>query len=70
MIMNNKNKNLSRNRKGRIIRKIKLVDKMKTLFKKIKSEKKKKSNNFDKFESLEIELVEIKYANNTKKFTN
>ena len=41
MIMNNKNKNLSRNRKRRIERKNKIDDKLKILFKKNKSEKEK-----------------------------
>ena len=62
MIMKNENEKLSRNRKRRIERKIKLDDKMRTLFKKIKCEQKKKKN-IDKIKELEIELVKIKYAN-------
>ena len=64
MIMNNENKNFSRNRKRRIDRKIKLDDEMKTLLKKINSRKKKKIENFDKTKELKVELVKIKYANN------
>ena len=60
MIMNNENEKLSRNRKRRIERKIKMDDRMKSLIKKIKSQKKK---NTDNFKELEIELVKIKYAN-------
>ena len=41
--MNNENKKLSRNRKRKIERRIKIDDKMKSLLNKIKSEKKKKS---------------------------
>ena len=55
MIINNENKKLSRNRKRRIERKIKMDDKMKTLLNKIKYQKKKKNN--DKIKELEIELV-------------
>ena len=44
MIMNNENKKLSRNRKRRIERRIKIDDKMKSLLIKNKSEKKKKKN--------------------------
>ena len=40
---------------------------MKILFKKIKSEKKKKNKNIDKIKPLEIELSKIKYANNPNK---
>ena len=40
--MKNENKNISQNRKRRTERKIKLVDKMKSLLNKIKSEKKEK----------------------------
>ena len=58
---------LSRNRKRTIIRKIKIVDKMKSLINKVKTEKKKKNKNFDKNKELKIELVEIKYANNPNK---
>ena len=45
--MNNENKELSRNRKRRIERRIKIDDKMKSLLNKIKSEKKKKIKNID-----------------------
>ena len=63
MIMNNENKKLSRKRKRRIERRIKIDDKMKSVLNKIKTEKKKKNNNVDKVKELEIELVKIKYAN-------
>ena len=65
MVMKNENKKLSRNMKRRIERKIKMDDKMKWLWNKIKSEKKKK--NIDKINELEIELVEIKYSNKPDK---
>ena len=67
MIMNNENKKLSRNRKRRIERRIKMDDKIKSILNRIKYEKKKK--NIDKIKELEIELVKIKYANNPKKIT-
>ena len=65
VIIDNENKKLSRNRKKRIERKNKINDNMKSLLKKIKTEKKKK--NLDKIKQLEIELVNIKYANNPNK---
>ena len=40
---------------------------MKSLINKIKTEKKKKNKNFDEVKELEIELVKIKYANNSNK---
>ena len=43
MIIDDKNKNLSRNRKGRIERRIKIDDKMKTSINKNKTEEKKKN---------------------------
>ena len=64
----NENKKLSRNRKRRIERRIKIDEKMKSLLNKIKTEKKKKNKTFDKIKELEIELVEIKYANNPTKY--
>ena len=67
MMMNNENKNLSRNRQRRIERKNKLDDNMKLLLNKINTEKKKKYKNLDKFKQLEILLVRIKYANNPNK---
>ena len=67
MINDNENKKLSRNRKRRIERKIKMDDKLKFLFKRIKTEKKKKNKKIDKIKELEIELVKMKYANNHKK---
>ena len=67
MIINNENKKLSRNRKRRIERKIKMDDKMKTLLNGIKYEKKKKNKNIDKIKELEIELVKIKYSNKPNK---
>ena len=63
----NENKKLSRNRKRRIERRIKIDDKLKTLSNKIKTEKKKKYKIIDKIKELEMELVIIKYANNPKK---
>ena len=63
--MNNENKNLSRNRKRIIERKIEMDDRMKLLLNKIESEKKNKS--FDNTKQLQIELVKIKYANNPSK---
>ena len=65
--MNNKNKKLSRNRMRRIEQKIKMDDKMKLLLNKIKTEKKKKNKKIDKIKDLEIELVNVKYANNPTK---
>ena len=65
MIMKNENKKLSRNRKTKIIRKIKMNDNMKLIIKKIKTEKKNK--NFDKIKELGIEIVKIKDANNLNK---
>ena len=63
--MNNENKNLSRSRKRRFIRKIKMDVNMKSLLNKIKTEKKNKS--VDKIKKLEIELVKIKYAKKPSK---
>ena len=65
VIIDNENKKLSRNRKKRIERESKINDNMKLLLNKIKSEKKKK--NLDKIKQLEIELVNIKYANDPNK---
>ena len=64
MITNNENKKLSRNRKKRIERKIKMDDKKKLLLNKIKTEKKNKI--FIK-KQLKIELVKFRYANNPNK---
>ena len=55
----NENEKLSRNRKRRIVRTIKMNDKMKPILSKIKSERKKKNKNINKNKELEIELVEI-----------
>ena len=55
--MNNEKKKLSRNRKRRIGRKIKMDDRMNTFLNKIEPEKKKKNENFDKIKELEIELA-------------
>ena len=63
----NENKKLSRNRKRRIDRKNKLIDDMKLLLNRIKSEKQKKNKNIDKIKQLEILLVNIKYANDANK---
>ena len=70
MIINNETKKLSRNRKRRINRKNKISDDMKLLLNKIKSEKKKKNENFNKIKQLEIFLVNIKYANDPNKLEN
>ena len=67
MIINNENSKLSRNRKRRIDRRIKIIDDMKLLLNKIKSEKKKKIKNFDKIKHLENLLVRIKYADKPDK---
>ena len=63
----NENKKLSRNRKRRIEQRNKIYNDMKLLLNKIKSEKKKKFENFDKIKQLEILLVRIKYADNPNK---
>ena len=65
--MNNENKKLSRNRKRRIERNIKMDNDMKLLLNEIKTEKKKKNKDFDKIKQLEILLVNIKYANDPNK---
>ena len=62
MITINERKKLSRTRKRRIERMNKTNDDMNLLLNKIKSEKKKKNKNFDKFKQLEILLVRTKYA--------
>ena len=67
MIINNEIKKLSRNRKRRLERNIKMDDEMKTFLNKIKTEKKKKNKNNNRIKELEIKLVKIKYANNPKK---
>ena len=67
MMINNENKKLSRNRKRRIERKIKMNNDMKLLLNKIKSEKRKRHKNLDKIKQLEILLVNIKYANDLDK---
>ena len=65
--MNNENKKLSRNRKRRIERKNKMGDDVKLLFKKIKSEKRKRNKNLDKIKQLETLLVKVKNADNPNK---
>ena len=65
--MNNENKKLSRNKKRRIERKIKMDENMKILLNKTKSEKRKRNKDFDKIKQLETLLVKIKYANNPNK---
>ena len=70
MIINNETKKLSRNRKRRIARRLNMSDDMKLLLNKIKSEKKKKSKNFNKIKQLERLLVNIKYANDPEKLNN
>ena len=61
--MKNENKRLSRCRKRRIERKVRMDDKMKSLLNKIKSEKKKKNKIIDKLKELEITLVKLKHVN-------
>ena len=68
VIIDNENKKLSRNRKKRIERKSKIIDNMKILLNKIKSEKKNKV--LDKIKQLQIDLVNIKYSNNPGKLQN
>ena len=63
----NENKKLSRNRKRRIDRRNKIIDDMKLLLNKIKSETKKKNKNFDKIKQLEMLLVRIKHADKPDK---
>ena len=67
MIINNENKNLSRNTKQKIDRRKKIKNDVKLILNKIKSEKKKKYKNFDKIKQLEILLVTIKYADKPDK---
>ena len=67
MIMNNENQKLSRNRKKRVERKIKMDDNMKPLLSKIKTEKEKKNEIFDEVRNLETELVKINDSNNPNK---
>ena len=50
----NENKKLSRNRNQRIDRRINIIDDINLLFKKIKSEKKKKYKNFNENKQIEI----------------
>ena len=63
----NENIKLSRNRKRRHERRIKIDDKLKTTLNKITAEKRKKSKKIDEIKELEIELVKIIYANKPKK---
>ena len=63
--MNNENKKLSRKRKRRYDRKIKMDDKMKLLLNKFKTEQKKKK--FDKIKILEIEIITTNYSNKPHK---
>ena len=70
MIINNETKNLSRNRKRRIQRRLNMNDDIKLLLNKIKSEKKKRNKNLDKIKNLEIQLVKIKYTNDLKKLND
>ena len=64
MITNNESKNLSRNRKRRIERKLKMDDKTKILLNKIEAERKKKNKIFGRTKHLEFQLVKIKNVNN------
>ena len=67
VIINNENKNISRNRKRRIERKSKMDNNTKLLLNKFKSEKRKRNKSLDKVKQLEILLVQIKYADNPNK---
>ena len=67
MINDNENKKLSRNRKRRIERKIKMNIDTKLLLNKIKSEKRKRNKYLHKIKQLKILLVNIKYANDANK---
>ena len=67
MIIKNENRKLSRNRKRRIDRKNKIINDMKLLLIKLKSEKRKRNKNFDRIKQLEILLVRIKYADKPDK---
>ena len=62
--MSNEKKKLSRNRNRRIDRRKKIINDMKLLLNKIKSEKKKINKNVDEIKELGILLVRIKYADN------
>ena len=64
LISDNEHKKLSRNRKRRIERNIKMDDKTKSLINRIKTERMKKNINIIKIKELEIQLVKIKYATN------
>ena len=55
MIMYNKNKKLSRNKKQRIERRIKKDYEIKTFLNKIKTQKKNRHKNIDKIKQLEID---------------
>ena len=63
MMTINENKKLSKNKKRRVERKVKIDDELKSLSNKSESEKKKKNKNLDKIKELVIELVKIKYVN-------
>ena len=67
MIINNENKKLSRNRKRRNERNIKMDGKVKRLIDKSKYKKRK---NKDKLKTLEIEIVKLKFANKPDKLEN
>ena len=67
MIKKNENEELSRNRKRRNERRMKLDGKMKSILNTIKTEKKEKNKNLDKVKQLEIELVKLTYAINPNK---
>ena len=69
MIINNENEILSRNRKRKIERNIKMDNEMKSLLTKTINEK-KKNKILDKNKQLEKLLVKYKYANNPDKLQN
>ena len=70
MIMNNENKKLSRNRKRRIGRKIRMSSGEKLIINKNKTEEKIKIKNIDKIKQLETLLVHNKDADNPNDVQN
>ena len=70
MIVHTENKKLSRIRKKRIERNIKIDNNVKSILNKIETEKKTKNKNIGKIKELEIELVKLNYVNNPNKLQN
>ena len=62
MMMDNENKELSRSRKRKIERKIRIDERMKSFLIGIKTEKKKNYKNIKKIKNSKTELVKINYA--------